>query len=70
MISTETLSSDWIDKVAQEYGYRDKALLEKAVRALYLLETLIKANSSWKCNFTLPVLFGFLLYSHRLLRTL
>ena len=44
MISTETLSSVWIDKVAQEYGYRDKALLEKAVRALYLLETLIKVG--------------------------
>ena len=48
MISTETLSSVWIDKVAQEYGYRDKALLEKAVRALYLLETLIETPAkSW-----------------------
>jgi len=42
MISTETLTSSWIDKVAETYGYKDKPLLEKAIRALYLLEALVK----------------------------
>ncbi len=42
MISTETLTSAWIDQVADRYGYRDKPLLEKCVRALYLLEALVK----------------------------
>ena len=42
MISTESLTSDWIDQVAEKYNYPDKPLLEKSVRALYLLEALVK----------------------------
>lgn len=42
MISIESLSSQWIDRVAAVYGYRDKALLEKAIRALLLVESLVR----------------------------
>lgn len=35
MISTESLTSAWIDQVAEKYNYPDKPLLEKSVRALY-----------------------------------
>ena len=42
MISTESLTSAWIDQVAEKYNYPDKPLLEKSVRALYLLEALVK----------------------------
>lgn len=42
MISIDSLSSEWIDKIAEEYKYSDKPLLEKAIRALYLVETLVK----------------------------
>lgn len=42
MISIDSLSSGWIDNIAEEYNYGDKPLLEKAIRALYLVETLVK----------------------------
>lgn len=42
MISTESLTSAWIDQIAEKYHYPDKPLLEKSVRALYLLEALVK----------------------------
>ena len=36
MISIESLSSQWIDRVAAVYVYRDKALLEKASGRCFL----------------------------------
>ena len=32
MISTESFSKEWIEGVAQKYGYHDKELLEKVIR--------------------------------------
>lgn len=42
MISIDSLSSEWIDRIAREHKYGDKPLLEKAIRALYLVETLVR----------------------------
>ncbi|MGN1232697.1 MAG: nucleotidyl transferase AbiEii/AbiGii toxin family protein [Candidatus Cryptobacteroides sp.] len=44
MISTESLSQEWLETVSKELGYPDKGLLEKAIRALSLLELLVKAG--------------------------
>ncbi|MBQ6199278.1 MAG: nucleotidyl transferase AbiEii/AbiGii toxin family protein [Bacteroidales bacterium] len=44
MISTESLTTEWIDAVSKELKYPDKGLLEKAIRALSLLELLVKAG--------------------------
>ena len=32
MISTESLSQEWLETVSKELGYPDKGLLEKAIR--------------------------------------
>lgn len=45
MISTESFSKEWIEGVAQQYGYHDKELLEKIIRAFALLETLVDAGA-------------------------
>ena len=45
MISTESFSKEWIEGVAQKYGYNDKELLEKVIRAFALLETLVDAGA-------------------------
>ena len=45
MISTESFSKEWIEGVAQQYGYHDKELLEKVIRAFALLETLVDAGA-------------------------
>ena len=44
MISTESLSQEWLESVSKKLGYPDKGLLEKAIRALSLLELLVKAG--------------------------
>lgn len=44
MISTESLSKEWIDTVSERLGYPDKGLLEKTIRALSLLELMVKAD--------------------------
>ena len=46
MISTESLTTEWIDAVSKELKYPDKGLLEKAIRALSLLELLVKQSVS------------------------
>ena len=45
MISTESFSKEWIEGVARKYGYHDKELLEKVIRAFALLETLVDAGA-------------------------
>lgn len=40
MIKPECLRKLWIDRVAQNYTTADPILVEKAIRALYLLEHL------------------------------
>lgn len=45
MISTESFSKEWIEGVAQKYGYHDKELLEKVIRAFALLELLVDAGA-------------------------
>lgn len=45
MISTESFSREWIEGVALKYGYHDKELLEKVIRAFALLETIIDAGA-------------------------
>ena len=44
MISTESLSQEWLEAVSKELDYPDKGLLEKTIRALSLLELLVKAG--------------------------
>ena len=44
MISTESLTTEWIDTASKSLNYPDKGLLEKAIRALSLLELLVKAG--------------------------
>ena len=42
MISTESLSKDWIIQRSQELKYNNKQLLEKVIRAFSLLEALVE----------------------------
>ena len=44
MISKECFSAEWIGKVSKEFKYNDKNLIEKVIRALSLLEMLVKAE--------------------------
>jgi predicted nucleotidyltransferase component of viral defense system len=44
MINQEVVSLDWIKKVAKENRNADKILVEKVIRALLLLEGLVKQN--------------------------
>ncbi len=44
MISKECFSAEWIEKVSKEFKYNDKNLIEKVIRALSLLEMLVKAE--------------------------
>lgn len=44
MISNQTLTLDWINEVSVERGIKDKILLEKAIRALKLLECLVASG--------------------------
>lgn len=41
MILTESFSLDWINQVCKSTQYKDKALMEKAIHALALLEVLV-----------------------------
>ncbi|MFA6404192.1 MAG: nucleotidyl transferase AbiEii/AbiGii toxin family protein [Salinivirgaceae bacterium] len=47
MIDKEKLTIDWINKVSKEKRNADKILVEKAIRALLLLEGLVKQNLSF-----------------------
>ena len=45
MISTESYSPQWIESICEKFGYKDKNLLEKVIRAFVLLEMLVKAGA-------------------------
>ncbi len=47
MIDKEKLTIDWINKVSKEKRNADKILVEKVIRALVLLEGLVKQNLSF-----------------------
>jgi hypothetical protein len=47
MIDTEKLTIDWINKVSKENRDADKILVEKVIRALLLLEGLVKQKLSF-----------------------
>ena len=44
MISYESLTSNWIDSVSRRSHKTDKILVEKVIRALFLLEGLVEAG--------------------------
>lgn len=44
MIKKECFTTEWIEKVSSELHYNDKNLIEKVIRALSLLEMLVKAG--------------------------
>ena len=44
MIKKECFTKEWIDHVSTELHYNDKNLIEKVIRALSLLEMLVKAG--------------------------
>ncbi|RZK39223.1 MAG: hypothetical protein EOO90_19565 [Pedobacter sp.] len=44
MISKESLTKEWLDKISVQNRKADKILIEKVIRALLLLEGLVKAN--------------------------
>ena len=43
MINPRSRSLEWITEVAQKMGVRDKALMEKTIRAFSLLEALARS---------------------------
>ena len=45
MISTESYSLQWIESICEKFGYKDKNLLEKVIRAFVLLEMLVNAGA-------------------------
>lgn len=47
MISKESLTTEWIDKVSKANRNADKILVEKVIRALLLLEGLSKSGLSF-----------------------
>ena len=44
MINPRSRSLEWITEVAQKMGVRDKALMEKTIRAFSLLEALARSG--------------------------
>ena len=44
MIDNKTLNIEWINEVSAKNRNADKILVEKVIRALYLLEGLVKAK--------------------------
>jgi len=44
MINQQQISSDWLDTVSKQHRNADKILTEKVIRALLLLEGLVKQN--------------------------
>lgn len=44
MISSKSFSREWIEFISQKYGYRDKTLIEKVIRAFSLLEALVDSG--------------------------
>ena len=44
MIKKECFTTEWIEQIASELHYNDKNLIEKVIRALSLLEMLVKAG--------------------------
>lgn len=45
MISTESYSPLWIESICGKFGYKDKNLLEKVIRAFVLLEMLVNEGA-------------------------
>lgn len=46
MIQKECFTAEWLEKVSTELHYNDKNLIEKVIRALSLLEMLVKSGCS------------------------
>lgn len=44
MINPKSRSLEWITEAAQKMGVRDKALMEKTIRAFSLLEALTRSG--------------------------
>ncbi len=44
MISRKCFTTEWIERVSSELNYKDKNLIEKVIRALSLLEMLVKSG--------------------------
>ncbi len=44
MISKESYTKEWVDEVSEKLKYNDKALIEKVIRALSLLEHLVQVG--------------------------
>ena len=44
MIKQECFTKEWCEQVAQKLNYKDTQLIEKVVRALSLLEMLVKSG--------------------------
>ena len=42
MISEQSYTKEWIDALSRKLEYNDKALIEKVIRALSLLEHLVQ----------------------------
>lgn len=47
MIDTDNITLDWINKASKEHRNADKILVEKVIRALSLLEGLVKQKLSF-----------------------
>jgi len=47
MIDKEKITSEWIEKVSKANRNADKILVEKVIRALLLLEGMVKQNQSF-----------------------
>lgn len=47
MISKETLSLEWLQKISKQNRNTDKILIEKTIRALFLLEGLSETKLSY-----------------------
>ena len=56
MIKKECFTTEWIEQVASELHYNDKNLIEKVIRALSLLEMLVKAGCPlvWHSTYAHP----------------
>jgi len=44
MIHTQTLTPQWLEEISAQHRKADKILIEKAIRALFLLEGLANSN--------------------------
>lgn len=47
MIDQQVISKEWLEKVSRENGRADKIIVEKVIRALLLLEGLVRQKLSF-----------------------